>query len=233
MRVMVAQPPAKVSGVGSVTIATFNIHRGVGIDSTLDLDRTAKTIHETGAELVALQELDRNMARTGRVDQPGRLAEITGLPIEFRATLKRGPGEYGIAVLAAELDSVEWVRLPRLRREEPRGAIVARRGGLWVCAAHLSTHEEARRAQVRALVDAVAGLDGPVVILGDLNAARRELRPLRSARFSFGPRLPTHRGLRWRQIDHILTSPAIRVVRSWTIPSPASDHLPLVAHLRF
>jgi endonuclease/exonuclease/phosphatase family metal-dependent hydrolase len=219
--------------VGSITVATFNIHRGVGIDSTLDLDRTAATIIETGAELVALQELDRNMARTGRVDQPSLIAEVTGLPIEFRATLKRGPGEYGIALVAAELDSVEWVRLPRLRREEPRGAIVARRAGLWVCAAHLSTQREARRAQVGALADLVASLEGPVVLLGDLNAAPRELGPLRSAGFSLGPRLPTHRGLRWRQIDHILTSSSVRLVRSWTVPSPASDHLPLVARLRF
>lgn len=219
--------------MGSVTVATFNIHRGVGVDRTLDLDRTAAAIHETGAELVALQELDRNMARTGRMDQPSLLSAATGFPIEFRATIKRGPGEYGIGVLAAGLDSVEWVKLPRLHREEPRGAIVAHRTGLWVCAAHLSTHVEARRSQIRALAEVTASLEGPVVVLGDLNAARHELSPLRSAGFELGPRLNTHRGLRWRQIDHILASPAIRLVRSWTVPTTASDHVPLVAELRF
>jgi endonuclease/exonuclease/phosphatase family metal-dependent hydrolase len=217
--------------VGSLRIATFNIHRGLGTDDVVDLERTAAAIRATGADVLALQELDRNMGRTGRMDQPALLASRIGLPIEFRATIRHRGGEYGTALLGTGLASVDWVRLPRIGREEPRGVIVARRSDLWVCATHLSTGPEARRVQLRALADLVAGLDGPVVVLGDLNAGRRELRPLRRRGLVEGPRLPTFRGSRPRQIDYILTSREVAVGRIWTVETDASDHLPLAAEL--
>jgi endonuclease/exonuclease/phosphatase family metal-dependent hydrolase len=219
--------------VGSLRIATFNIHRGLGIDNVLDLDRTAAAIRATEAEVVALQELDRNMGRTGRMDQPALLSERVGIPIEFRPTIRHREGEYGIALLAEGLSSVEWVRLPRVGREEPRGAIVARRPDLWICATHLSTRPEARRVQLRALALLVSDLDGPGAVLGDLNAARRELRPLRRRGLDPGPRMATFRGRRGRQIDYILTPREVGVERSWTIATDASDHVPLAAQLRF
>jgi endonuclease/exonuclease/phosphatase family metal-dependent hydrolase len=219
--------------VGSLRIATFNIHRGLGTDDVLDLDRTAAAIRATGADVVALQELDRNLDRTGRIDQPALLAARVGLPIEFRPTLRLRDGEYGIGLLAEGLASVDWVRLPRVGREEPRGVIVGRLPDLWVCATHLSTRPEARRVQLRALARLVADLDGPVTVLGDLNAGRRELRPLRRKGLVPGPRMATFRGSRGRQIDYILTPREVGVERSWTVETDASDHLPLAAQLRF
>ena len=219
--------------MGSLSIATFNVHSGLGTDDVLDLERTAAAIRATGADVVALQELDRNMGRTRRLDQPALLAARVGLPVEFHATITHRGGEYGIALLAEGLRSVDWVRLPRVGREEPRGAIVGRLPALWVCATHLSTRPEARRVQLRALARLVADLDGPVTVLGDLNAGRRELRPLRRMGLTPGPPLATFRGSRGRQIDYILTPNEVGVERYWTVETDASDHLPLVARLRF
>jgi endonuclease/exonuclease/phosphatase family metal-dependent hydrolase len=219
--------------VGSLRIATFNIHRGVGTDGVLDLDRTAAAIRATGADVVALQELDRNMGRTGRVDQPAFLEARMGSPIEFRATIKHRGGEYGIALVGAGLSEVDWVQLPRAGREEPRGVIVARRDDLWICATHLSTRPEARRLQLRALAGLVADLDGRVAVVGDFNARRGELRPLRRLGFDPGPRVTTFTGSRRRQIDYILTPEGVAAERVWTVETPASDHLPLTAELRF
>ncbi|MGH2729475.1 MAG: endonuclease/exonuclease/phosphatase family protein, partial [Actinomycetota bacterium] len=51
-------------------VATFNVRHGLGRDDALDLKRTAAVIARTAADIVALQELDRNLARSEFVDQP-------------------------------------------------------------------------------------------------------------------------------------------------------------------
>src|ERR671914_2109689 len=107
-------------------VATFNVHHCEGRDGAVDVARVAEVIRATGAEVVALQELDMGLERTGFTNQPGELAAATGLTVEFHSLLERGDGRYGIALAApGRLDSAK-VALPRLADEEPRGAVVAR-----------------------------------------------------------------------------------------------------------
>ena len=47
----------KSAGGTGVKIATYNVHKCVGIDRRRSVDRVARVIRETGAEVVALQEL--------------------------------------------------------------------------------------------------------------------------------------------------------------------------------
>ena len=88
------------------------------------------------APLVALQELDQGMDRTGRVDQPQVLEELTGMTIRFFPTLHRGQGRFGVALASAEPLEADLQQLPR--SGTARGAIVARWNGLSVVATHLS-----------------------------------------------------------------------------------------------
>lgn len=54
---------------------TFNLHHGVGIDGRLDLDRVVALVEATGADVVALQEVDSRLGpRSAFVDQPLWLA---------------------------------------------------------------------------------------------------------------------------------------------------------------
>lgn len=50
-----------------ITIATYNIHYGVGSDGHVDLSRIVDIVKD--ADIVALQEVDRFWDRTGNVDQ--------------------------------------------------------------------------------------------------------------------------------------------------------------------
>ncbi|MEX2025646.1 MAG: endonuclease/exonuclease/phosphatase family protein, partial [Pirellulaceae bacterium] len=59
-------------------VLTYNIHHGEGIDGKLDLPRIARVIESVDPDLVALQEVDRRVERTGSVDQPAELARLTG-----------------------------------------------------------------------------------------------------------------------------------------------------------
>ena len=217
-----------------IRVATFNIRHGEGLDGRIDISRTSHAIRETRAGLVALQELDKNLERSGRADQPRLIAELTGMEVSFFPTLQSGDGEYGVAIAATGPLEARFESLPRYGREEPRGAIVARWADVSVVATHLSTERAARRSQTERLAQIARGLDPPTVVLGDLNQTLVHLRPLVSAGFT-----PACRRLwywhggrpRW-QVDHVLVGSGLESTRCFTTRSSASDHLPMVAELK-
>lgn len=55
-------------------IVTYNIQFGLGKDSRFDLERVASEVD--GADIIALQEVERYWQRSGNVDQPAQLARI-------------------------------------------------------------------------------------------------------------------------------------------------------------
>ncbi len=207
-------------------VATFNVHHCEGRDGTVDVGRVAEVIRRTKAEVVALQELDMGLERTGFTNQPGELAAATGLTVEFHSLLQRGDGRYGIALAAPERLDSELIHLPRLGREEPRGAVVARRGEITFVGTHLSRSRRARAAQIEALAVLAGRVDPPVVLLGDLNVRGSGLGPLFAAGFT-GPR----RGAWARSIDHILAGPGLRIEAHETYKTKASDHPALAADI--
>ena len=217
-------------------VATFNVHHGAGTDGVLDLQRTASVIAETDADLVALQELDRGMKRSGRVDQPAELGRLLGFEVVFFPTLSRGGGEYGIGFASrSPLAEARFVPLPQLGSEEPRGAVTAAFSGVSVVCTHLSTQTRPRSVQVAAVSAIARGLERPVVVMGDFNQDRAALRELLGLGFrgTFGHATLTRRLPRRRQLDHILISPDGAIERAWTLRTAASDHVPLVADLDF
>lgn len=217
----------------TLRIATFNVHHCRGLDGSVDVERTAEVVASLDADLVALQELDRGLARSGGVDQPGELARSLGLDVIFFPTIQRGEGSYGLGVAARPpVEEAAYLPLPQTKREEPRGVITGRWQGVSVVCTHLSTSGAARGAQTEALAALAAAADDPVAVLGDLNQPPRALGPLTSKGFrgAFGHRtLP--RGRLRRQIDHILVRGA-DLERSWAVDTTASDHLALVAEVR-
>ena len=213
-------------------VATFNVHGGRGDDGVLDLARTAATVVSTGAALVALQELDCNLARSGRIDQPAELTRLTGLPVSFRATIARGGGRYGHGIAARGLDEERVVKLPRVGEEEPRVAFTARWRGLSVVATHLAWQRSVAARQLAVLGDLSDELEPPVLVLGDLNLPRHRLDPLLERGFTMGPRRGTFKSPVIRsQIDYVLAGPGLVLESLDTIEGRASDHLPLVATL--
>jgi endonuclease/exonuclease/phosphatase family metal-dependent hydrolase len=210
-------------------VATFNVRHCRGMDGVVDVARTAQAIASTGAGFVALQEVDRRRARSGDVDQPARLAELSGLDVRFWPTLSND-GEYGLAIAVdGDLEAGDFIRLPGAGGGEPRAAIVARWRDVTLIAVHLAKESRARRLQLRAVAEMAAGARPPVVILGDLNCPPRGLGPLRRARFDPGPRLRTRTSPVLSQIDYILCGPGLALEAAWSVQTIASDHLPVVA----
>ncbi|UVY83428.1 endonuclease/exonuclease/phosphatase family protein [Brachybacterium sp. NBEC-018] len=169
--------------MSAVRVASVNIHHGADARGRLDLARTAAAIAATGADLVALQEVDvRFGERSLHEDQAALLGEALGMHVRFGAAIPRGEGDgYGLALLSrapigeAVMHPLPGASGPRPLRE-PRGLLDAQvelpgEGTVRVLVTHLDhDHRSHRDVQVREILRLVAEDAGPVVLLGDLNA---------------------------------------------------------------
>jgi len=103
-------------------VVSYNIRHGVGMDDRLDLERTAATLRRLQPDIVALQEVDEGVGRSGRVDQPARLGELLGMEHAFGSFMEYQGGRYGLAILSRHpIRSVTSVRLRD--GNEPRVAL--------------------------------------------------------------------------------------------------------------
>ena len=64
-------------------VLCYNIHYGQGTDGQYDVARLAEVIKKQNPDLVALQEVDVGVERSGRVHQAQRLAELTGMKVRY------------------------------------------------------------------------------------------------------------------------------------------------------
>lgn len=234
---------------------TFNLHHGVGMDGRLDLERAAALVEASGADVVAVQEVDSHLGpRSDGVDQPLWLARRLMADVAYGATIVlpgRSPGDpprrYGNALLSRrQLHGTRAEVLPSPPRAEPRGYVTAtvevagRR--VRVVATHLQHDSPSgRRPQAHALAVEVAASPEPVVLLGDLNATpgAPELAPLTGpgglvdawavGGAGDGATFPSD-APRMR-IDHVLVTPELTVTAASVVASAASDHRPLVVDL--
>ena len=82
-----------------LVVLTYNIRHGLGSDNVVDISRAADFINTINPDIVALQEVDKNVLRSGVVDQPAVLANLTGMSVEFGKGIDYEGGEYGDAIL--------------------------------------------------------------------------------------------------------------------------------------
>src|SRR5439155_13115615 len=86
-------------GMRHLTVTSYNIHRGVGLDRRRDLDRIAEVIAETTPDVVGLQEVIRENG-VPHADQAAYIASRLGMSeIVMGETRAHGAGTYGNVVL--------------------------------------------------------------------------------------------------------------------------------------
>lgn len=234
-------------GAVPLRVVSYNVHSCIGIDGRRDPERVLAVLRELRPDVIGLQEVDSRSGRTG-TDQFACFARVAGMEaVEGPVVYDQGGGYYGNALLSRlPLVEARTIDLSQPGRE-PRGAIVARLelgGGrrLRVVNTHLGLSAAERSRQVARLLEVVdeAHADGPTVLLGDLNEwfpFSRRLRDIRR-RFARSPGLTTFPSvLPVLALDRIWCSPDLTVARVAAHRSAparrASDHLPIVADLRF
>ncbi len=233
-------------------VMTYNIHRAEGLDGKVDLERIANIIRQSNADIVALQEVDKNTQRTGGIDMPAELADLTGMNVVFGANLDNYQGgQYGTAILSRfPIESHENHRLKQVRKGEQRGVLMAvlkvTQGQLLFTCTHLDhTQDQAERLfSETQFTDIFAGHASlPTVFCGDFNdTPDSELHRRLSEKWidawglaGKGNGYTMSSGKPTRRIDYIWLSDKKNFKVRWLdVPqTEASDHLPLVAEIRF
>jgi len=242
---LVRAPRAPAAGralARELTVATYNVHRWAGRNGVRvpDPARAGFVISELGADVIALQEVLRPFDSEDPLE---RLAEGLHLHLAFVATRVHRRGELGNAVLSrwpiisALSLNLSFSRLER--RSAVAVAVASPKGPLAVVATHLALVDRTRRRQVRSILEHPQ-LQGPAVLLGDMNAWRRCKatrtleRELVGGQEVVWPRsFPAARPL--LALDRVYARGA-RVLRlsahATAAARRASDHLPVVARLR-
>jgi endonuclease/exonuclease/phosphatase family metal-dependent hydrolase len=248
--------------VNAITVATYNIHRCIGLDRIRDPARIASVIGELDVDVIGLQEVD---ARGRRIQN--MLARRLGAPAERRAAnaidqfdylshkvggqavrgpILRGPkGDMTTALITRhKVGAVRTLDLS-LSAREPRGAIDAdlEIGGrqVRVIVAHLGLRVREREQQIALLCRSIQSIppDQPLILMGDFNEwhlHRSTLSPLDEwlGHATPVPSFPAR--FPFLSLDRIWASREALVthlhVHRSQLARRASDHLPVQATIR-
>jgi endonuclease/exonuclease/phosphatase family metal-dependent hydrolase len=230
-----------------VRIISYNIHKGIGgRDRLYRIERVLEVIRALEPDVVCLQEVDHNVARSRYDDQPKLLAEKLDLSTAvYQLNVHLKTGGYGNLVLS-RFNVLEKHHISlRLREKKPRGAqlvvLDTPQGPLHAVNWHLGLSERERAWQVGHLMGHDLfrqGMHLPTVIIGDYNDWRNQLKHAHLAVHGFEQ--VTHPASRFRSFPAFLPLGSldkafvrgVNVERAYIAHSPmarqASDHLPLV-----
>jgi endonuclease/exonuclease/phosphatase family metal-dependent hydrolase len=238
-----------------IRVMTYNIHHGEGTDGKVDLKRIAEVIKRSEADIVALQEVDRGVERTKRIDIMTELSDLTGMTYAFGKNIDFQAGEYGNGFLT---------RFPILEERNHHYRMIhpgEQRGLLQlVLEVHgeeivvMNTHIDYRQddteriANIAELRSAAARYaPRPVVVCGDFNDTpeSRTIALMKEDFIDAWEAAGTGAGFTYpadtskKRIDYIFVSKptrgesqsaslSLRPVAARVVQSDASDHLPLL-----
>lgn len=173
--------------LSQLVVLTYNIHHAnppTQQEGVIDLDTVAATIRASGADLIAIQELDSVTSRSNQQDQLRILAEKLNLHYRFERTIPYGGGAYGIGILSRfPLVSTRLIRLPGIDGipTEPRAVLMTEvkinsKPFYFGCTHFDFKNRDVKLAQAMALLQVVDTYptEHPFVVAGDFNAVPDE-----------------------------------------------------------
>ena len=186
-----------VSSGPSITLASYNMHKAVGLDGRRDPHRILRVLQEIDADIIALQEADKRIGGRGST-VPHALIDSHGMykPVQFGVRHKRmletarkhtdrllkvntrNIGWHGNAILVKRHIGVLACSALELPMLEPRGAVMAELligdRPLRVVGMHLDLSGLWRRRQMQSILESIARRPQkmPTVLMGDTNEWR-------------------------------------------------------------
>lgn len=227
-------------------VMTYNLRFG----ELASLDELASHIKSFKPDFVALEEVDVHTVRKRAAHQNGKdfiaeLAYKTGMFGLYGKTIDYAGGYYGIGILSKyPYTKVEKVMLPNPEKVEPRaileGTFDVNGDTIIFASTHLDvTAESTRNLQAKVLCNHFANRPYPVILGGDFNARHyshaitkimnKSWVDLTNSDLSFPAWKPTIK------IDYLFARPmkGWSVIRTQTVQSQLSDHLPIVTELEY
>lgn len=230
-----------------IRCVTYNIYHGEDMNGESNLAAIAGIIDSVSADLVALQEVDKNVNRSHNIDIAAGLGRLTGMHSFFGKAMDYDGGEYGEAILSRFpiLDSANYA-LPHSPGHEPRAAIAVVVGlpngeRIRFMGTHLDhLNNSPDRAKQAVRINEIVEHDSlPVILAGDLNdTPESESIKILKSRWTDTAKNNTQATYPSvnpeRRIDYIMVLPENRwrVVESRVLAEKtASDHRPVLTVL--
>jgi endonuclease/exonuclease/phosphatase family metal-dependent hydrolase len=228
-------------------VMTYNIQHGAGFDKKIDIQRTADAINHEHPDIVALEEVDKGVARTDRRDLTAELAALTGLTGYFSNNFHFQGGEYGNAVLTRfpilmSTNTHYHMLYPKEQRGIIQLVLDVHGHKLLFMTTHIdyrpkNTERLMNVKEIKEIIQRYPGL--PMILCGDFNdfpdsEVHTEMRKSFDDTFQLvgqGSGLTFPSPKPDKTIDYIWISPDKSVVplKAWVPDTQASDHRPLVA----
>jgi len=178
----VDKPDDETDLVSSLKVMSYNIHHGNPPFKAnyIDINAIVGVINAQKPDLLALQEVDVNMERSGRLNQAQEIANKVHMLYFFGKAIDDNGGEYGVAILSKyPLTETVVHQLPvkagtngeirvmaTAKVTLPDGSVI--RFG----STHLDAQSDPanRELQIEEIMDIAAGESLPFIIAGDFNA---------------------------------------------------------------
>ncbi|MCD6519793.1 MAG: endonuclease/exonuclease/phosphatase family protein [Anaerolineae bacterium] len=222
--------PSLKPTVDSIRLGTYNIHYGFDAHWHLTLEKEARTIEASGADVIALQEVDTGRLTSFGIDQALWLSRRLGMQVIYLPTIEHLTG---IALLSRlEISESGGTLLPSqeeqtgiVRATVNAGGVPLRTYGVWL---GLSPEERAR--QIKAALQFIG--QGRASLAGDLNStpgsptyatiqAHGFIDPFIAGGFEPAPTDPAEHPK--KRIDYVWIR-GLQVVDAQVLDSLASDH---------
>ncbi|MEG6614970.1 endonuclease/exonuclease/phosphatase family protein [Peptococcaceae bacterium 1198_IL3148] len=228
----------------SLRVLTHNIRHGLGLDNKVSLERIAWNILTSKAEICGIQEVDRFLPRSGLINQAKSLANLCGMSYAFGANVGWSRlAAYGTAILSRyPIIAVHNYPLPGTGEKRGLLKVVIEKDNLIInfFTTHLTLNAEERIAQVAAINEVLATVEGPVILTGDFNeevTGKAVSLLLSGGMFNCLPQngadIPTYPATNpQKQIDYIFAKGQWQVALAKVINSRGSDHLPYLVQLK-
>ncbi|WNF38212.1 endonuclease/exonuclease/phosphatase family protein [Bacillaceae bacterium IKA-2] len=229
-----------IEDVNVLTVVSYNIHYGRGLDGKINLDRTIETLLEAKADIISLQEVERYSVRTLFTDQVNQIAVALNMNILYYPSISY-PGLYYGNVILSRFPIVDKEILAFSNNREDRSALVAKlklsaEEELVIINTHLGLNKNERKNAIKVINKLIKGIETPVFLTGDLNSTPEmneyEIWTDRLKKSNQGTPLQTFNKRNW-QIDYIFHSHHFEVKDVYVMDSAASDHYPIVGLFQF
>lgn len=229
--------------ISSLTVVTYNIQHGRGMDGQFNLKRTAHVLTALNPDIILLQEVDCRRPQTRMRHQPAFLAKILKMDYAYGAVKNYRPGSYGNAILSRY--PIVNYKNHILPGEDQRCCLEAEIGtslfNFTVFNLHLGLKAAERYRHLQDIIlPRVTAASSPVILGGDFNARpeSREIGLVKdclqdSFQANSGECIHTFPADQPRaRIDYIFLSNHWELNDCKIIPdTQASDHLPLVCEV--
>ncbi len=220
-------------------LASYNIQKAVGVDFRRDPGRVVDVINGLGADVVALQEVDKRLGERPSVLCRRMIETETDFRIAPLAQNDVSLGWHGNAMLVRRDHAIlatGHIDLPGL---EPRGAVrvdvASPDGPVALVGAHLGLVRHFRRLQLETIRGHLEDAPARTVLLGDFNewSEDRGLEPLASEYEVVCPGKSFHAARPIASLDRFALGREVTLsdagVEEGALASRASDHLPVWA----